>query len=84
MAYRDGSSFNWDVMAAILLAIPALCLWTLIEVVGGSLAGEGVDGPCGGGFARFLLGVIVIGAGASGTGWLINRLIAFAGRLRRR
>lgn len=84
MAYRDRSSINWGVMAGVVLALPALGLWTLITLVGGALACEGVDGPCEGGAVKFLSGVVVIGAGASGIGWLINRLIACAGRLRRR
>ncbi len=84
MAYRDRSPINWGVMAAVVLALPALGLWTLITLVGGALVCAGVDGPCGGGAVTFLTGVAVIGAGASGVGWLINRLIALAGRLRRR
>lgn len=84
MAYRDRSSINWGVMAAVVLALPALGLWALVTLVGGALFCEGVDGPCEGGALGFLLGVIVIAAGAFGVGWLINRLIALAGRLRRR
>ena len=84
MAYRDRLSINWGVMAAVVLALPALGLWALVTLVGGALACEGVDGPCGGGAVKFLSGAIVIGAAASGIGWLINRLIACAGRLRRR
>jgi hypothetical protein len=83
VAYRDRAPSNWGVLAAILLAVPAVCIWALVDLVGGALACEGVDGPCGGGGVEFLTGVVVIGLSASGIGWLINRLIACAGRLRR-
>jgi hypothetical protein len=75
MSYRGRMDRNWGGLIASALAVPLVLVWTVIEFVGGTLACEGVDKPCGAG-GEFLIGVALILAAGITLAWVINRVLS--------
>ena len=55
-------------------------VWALVEMVGGSLACESIDGPCAATLVVFFAGVVAIGVIGSTLGWTINWIVKLARR----
>jgi hypothetical protein len=75
VSYLDRSSRNWGALVGAAFAVPAAFYWMVVEVVGGALVCESVDGPCGPSLIGFLVGLAVIALVAFGVGWILNRTI---------
>jgi hypothetical protein len=75
LAYLDRTSRNWGRLVATVLGVPVATVGFCIETVTGSLACEGVDGPCGPTIVRLVGGILIVALIAAGCESLINRII---------
>lgn len=84
MSYRNQRAINWGVTIALGLAIPAALAWCAFVYIGGALVCADPQAHCDSPFLDLIEGLGLIAAFAAALGWLLNRLLGLAGRLRSR
>ncbi|WP_010545572.1 hypothetical protein [Sphingomonas elodea] len=84
MAYRNKRPINSGVALGLMLAIPAVLAWCAFVYLGTVLVCGDPEANCTSPLLALIEGFGAIAASATALGWLLNRFLRLAERLRRR